>query len=68
MYRTVQKLLYDEDPVGIQINYIFNCLPEGMDYIFLQREARQFLLQMNQNLEAGHALCFHDSTGKTEGS
>lgn len=65
---TAQKLLSDEDPVGIQINYIFNCLPMGMDCIFLQREARWFLLQMNQNLEAGHALHFHDSSGGSEGS
>lgn len=55
---SAQKILSDEDPVGMHINYIFHCVPTGMDCIFLQREARWFLLQMNQNLESGHALHF----------
>ena len=65
---TAQNLLSDDDPAGIQINYIFSCLPVWMDCIFLQRQSRWFLLQMNQNLEAGHALHFHDSAGRSEGS
>lgn len=33
---TAQKLC-DENPAGIQINYVFSCFPVGMDCIFLQR-------------------------------
>lgn len=39
---TAQKLS-DEDPVGIRIDYFFNCLPVGMDCLFLQRGQMIFI-------------------------
>lgn len=39
---TAQKLS-DEDPIGIQMDYFFNCLPVGMDCLFLQRGQMIFI-------------------------